>query len=541
MVKRKQTNHGELRSLQIPLSVHRYDLTNVNSNCGEHLNIEHLRPFFPPIQKLFKTSELERITEFGIRFNEEITKIVDSSHIKTTSGETREIHSKVTMILNPYKWMRGEYGDAIGLPTSSEKANVVSEKIQNPNNASYVGAIISAVLSQTGCNHFPKVYGVFTGLSLKHTIDISDDYLELSERPWFSQNIGKTFEIKLSENVQDSTEFKHTRTARLSIQLGEEALLGDISEVSAMDVGNVEMATLTGVVRDEEEDDDCSDSSSVSTSYVFNVRSCDCSESDDEEDDEENESFAWATFKNVPVQLTIMEKCVGTLYQLFVLNPDTEKHLAWITQVMFALTYAQRTCGFTHNDLHANNVMYVETKEEYFYYSCGGSLYRVPTYGYLIKIIDFERGVASIKIVGMKEPKLFMSDHYNPEEEAGGQYNYGETYLLKYPEIKPNPSFDLVRLATSIFWDLFPNGPGCSEYSENILFKLFMKWLTLEDGTSVLFSKLEEDHDRYHGFHLYKAIARFCKDAVPRKDIQLLKDIYGVENVTEGVSVLLVD
>jgi len=539
MVKRKQASHGELRSSQIPISLHRYDLPNINANSKECLNIEHLQPFFPPIQKLFKTGELERITEFGIRFNEEITGFVDSTHIKTNAGNVREIHSKITMILSPYKWMRGEYADMIGLPTSAEKASVVSEKIQNPNNASYVGAIISSVLSQTECRHFPRVYGVFTGLSLKHTIDISDDYLELSERPWFSQNIGKTFEIRLSENVQESTEFKHTRTARLSIQLGDEVDLGDVDEIAPIEVGNVEMASLTKISQHEEENDDQSDSSSVSTSYIFNVRSCDCSE--DDEDEDEGESFAWATFKNVPVQVTIMEKCVGTLYELFVMNPDTEKHLAWIAQVMFALAYAQRTCGLTHNDLHANNVMYVETTEEYFYYSCGGVLYKVPTYGYLIKIIDFERGIASVKIVGMREPKLFMSDHYHAEEEAGGQYNYGDFYNQKYSETKPNPSFDLVRLATSIFWDLFPEGPNWSEYSENTLFKLFMKWLTLEDGKSVLFSKLSEMHDRYHGFHLYKAISRFCKDAVPRKDVQILKDIYSVENVGDGSPVLLID
>jgi len=75
--------------------------------------------------------------------------------------------------------------------------------------------------------------------------------------------------------------------------------------------------------------------------------------------------------------------------------------------------------------------------------------YRVPTYGYLIKIIDFERGIGMVKLTGMKEPKLFMSDHFSIDEEAGGQYNFEQWYVSKYPVIKPNPSFDLVRLATS--------------------------------------------------------------------------------------------
>jgi hypothetical protein len=201
---------------------------------------------------------------------------------------------------------------------------------------------------------------------------------------------------------------------------------------------------------------------------------------------------------------------------------------------MFALAYAQRNYSFTHNDLHSNNVMYIPTDKEYLYYNCAGSFYRVPTYGYLIKIIDFERGIGSVRVMGMKEPKLFMSDHFAVDEEAGGQYNFEPWYLPKHPEIKPNPSFDLARLATSMFWDLFPEGPQCLEYRNNMVFKFFMKWLTLDDGTSVMFKDDDPEHDRYHGFYLYKAIARLCKNAVPRTEILSLKTVYSIESVPAG-------
>jgi hypothetical protein len=432
------------------------------------------------------------------------------------------------MLVSPYKWMRGEYGSTLGLPTSLEQATSAMHKIQNPNNAAYVGAIISSVLSQSGCIHFPRVYGVFTGTTTKHTIDISDDYGELSERPWFSQNIGKMFHVKLSDEIQEASEFRHTRTTRIAIQLGENVELGEVQHLETPMIEEPPMAEIEGLVHGSEElNDNESDSSSVSTSYVFGVRSCDCKDDESEDDEDESyEPFAWATFKDVPVQTTLMEKCNGTLYELLMLNPETEKHLAWISQVIFALAYAQRNFGLTHNDLHANNVMYVPTDTEFYYYNCGGILYRVPTYGYTIKIIDFERGVASVKVVGMKEPKLFISDHFCLEEEAGGQYNYGDYYVAKHAEIKPSPSFDLVRLATSLYWDIFPE-----PQPDNLLYKLFKKWLTMDDGTSVLFGKKVPQHDRYHGFHLYKAIARFCKDnAVPRKEIALLKEVYGIEN-----------
>ena len=532
-------SHSELRSSNVLLSLHKYNLEGLKVSAKQHWNVSNIQPYFPPVEKLFKTTDVEDISEYGIRFNDEASAVTDSSTIKTASGSLIEIHKKVTMILSPYQWMRGSYAP-IGLPSSSEQSRELFDKLQCSNNASYVGSIISAALSQTGCLHFATVYGIFNGVSDEHKLNISDDYSELCDRPWFSQNIGKFFDVHLSDEVQSSSEFKHTRTARVSIRLGEDAQLDNV-ETLDVPPADVRMGDLHQVLQDEEEDDAESDSSSVSTSYIFDIQSCDCEDEDDESYEGCEENFAWATFKNVPVQLTLMEKCTGTFYELIVQNPETEKHLAWVSQIMFALAYAQRIMGLTHNDLHANNVMYVKTQEEYFYYNCGGLLYRVPTFGYLIKIIDFERSIASIKITGMKSPKLFMSDQYHVDEEAGGQYNYGDYYLPKYPEIKPNPSFDLVRFATSIFWDLFPEGPESTEYSENLLFKLFMKWLTLEDGKSIMFSKLENRHDRYHGFHLYKAIARYCKDAVPRKEVTALKEIYGTESIPNGASVLLIE
>ena len=542
MVKRtKPSSNSELRNSQIQLSLHKYDMSILEHLSMMYWKIQNIQPYFPPIEKLFKSSDLESVTSYGIKFSDQISTIASPDKLQTVNGNIVNIHRKITMLVSPYKWMRGEYGKTLGLPTSLEQASIAMHKIQNCNNAAYVGAIISSVLSQSGCIHFPKVYGVFSGMTTQHTIDISDDYGELSERPWFSQNIGKMFDIKLSDEIQETNEFKHTRTSRLAIQLGDKAELGEVEDLETPIVENVQMADLNKVLQDDDDEDldDKSDSSSVSTSYIFGVHSCDCDENDEDDEDDEDEScepFAWATFKDVPVQLTLMEKCEGTLYELLMLNPETEKHLAWIAQVMFALAYAQRNFSFTHNDLHANNVMFVSTTSEFYYYNCGGILYRVPTYGYTIKIIDFERGIASVKLNGMKEPKLFMSDHFCIEEEAGGQYNYGDYYVPKHPEMKPSPSFDLTRLATSLFWDIFPDPEP-----DNLLYKLFTKWLTLEDGTSVLFGKKNASHDRFHGFHLYKAIARYCKDnAIPRKEIMSLKEVYGVESVGNN-HVLMID
>lgn len=533
MVKRKPSVGSDLRTNAVAISLQRYDTKALKA---QNWGVNHLQAFFPPIQKLFKTEVRDSPQEFGFKVNDSIAAILDADSIRTTKGNVVPVHRKTTMLLSPFKWMQGDYGTSIGLPTTEEESAEIWRKIQDPNNAAYVGALLSTILAQSGCPHFPKVYGVFTGVSEKHTIDISDDYAELSERSWFSSNIGKTFEIKLTDDVHDG-DFKHTRGARASVLLGEDMVLDDVKELEAPQVGPTEAAEMNQLMRDDDDDnDDESDSSSVSTSYVFGVKSCECDsdDEDEEEEDEDGEPFAWASFTNVPVQITVMEKCAGTFHELCSTTTDSSKHLAWLSQVVFALAYAQRNYSFTHNDLHSNNVMYVPTDKEYLYYNSAGSFYRVPTYGYVIKIIDFERGIGSVRVVGMKEPKLFMSDHFSVDEEAGGQFNFEPWYVSKYPEIKPNPSFDLVRLATSIFWDLFPEGPGCLDYRTNPVFERLIKWMTTEDKGSVLFGKNEAKHDRYHGFHLYKAITRYCKNAVPRTEILSLKPVYNIESVPVG-------
>ena len=508
---------GELRTIPVNLSLHKYSLDELKREAEREWGIQNLQPFFPSLEKLFKTENKPKPLEYGIQFSDEIHSIISKHTIRTKSG-IKSIHNKVSMVLNSYKFIQEDYGK-IGLPSTKEQSESIYHKFQNPNNSAYIGSLFSALLSESSCPNFPKVYGIFLGTAVKHTIDISDDYEELCERPWFTQNIGKTFDLKISEETGNI--FKHTRTSKLELNLGDEMTLDGVEELAVERI-EAEPSSLQQMFKEQKSDDNISDSSSVSTSYFFDVHSCDCEEDDleDDVDEEDTEPFAWATFSNVPVQITVMEQCEGTIFQLFMSYNDNEKHIAWLTQVILALSFAQKNFGFVHNDLHANNIMYVSTEKEFLYYSMNGQFYKVPTYGYIIKIIDFERGTGSVKIMGMKEPKFFMSDHFMISEEAGGQYNTEPYFTNKFPNVRPNASFDLARFATSMFWDLFPNGPACEEYSKNQIFQWFTKWMTTEDGKSVLFRDDKSRHDRFHSFHLYKAIVRFCKNAVPSKQLQ---------------------
>jgi hypothetical protein len=537
MVKRKSSTTGELRTSPIVLGMTRVPTIQLNA-----WDIKHSQTFFPPLESLFKTESLSHVNQYGIRFSDPISAVPSEDVVRLLSGKTVNVHRKSTMLLSPFKWMKGEFGH-LGLPTSKSNADEIHSKLQSPNTAGYVGSILSVALSHSGCLHFPKVYGVFTGTSTKHVINISDDYEDLSERKWFSQNIGKTFQIALNEHVGNT--ISYTRNARDRILIGDDVELGDVEELAGVPTNVTEAADMNAILHDHDSSQEDDDLSSMNTSYVFNIESIDTDAFSESEsisvEEEEDEPFAWATFENVPVQTTVMEKCMGLFYMLLKEDTNTEHHMAWFSQIIFALAFAQRNFAFTHNDLHANNVMYVPTEDTHLYYMHAGVYYAVPTYGYLIKIIDFDRSIGSVRLPGMKEPKLFMSDHFSADEEAGGQYNTFPFYVSKYPIVKPNPSFDLVRLATSLFWDLFPNGPKYDEYQNNEVFRMFMRWMTLEDGTHILFHKTQPKMDRYPGFHLYKAIARYCKDtAVPRKEIAELKQ-YIVSGFPVGHVPLVID
>ena len=87
--------------------------------------------------------------------------------------------------------------------------------------------------------------------------------------------------------------------------------------------------------------------------------------------------------------------------------------------------------------------------------------------------------------------------------------------------VYPNMSFDLSRLSSSIFDDLFPFYPNRNEIdSDNQssdLHSLLLSWITDKHGNLVT---------RFDDFNLYKSIARDVISAVPKE--QLGKDIFKI-------------
>jgi hypothetical protein len=60
-----------------------------------------------------------------------------------------------------------------------------------------------------------------------------------------------------------------------------------------------------------------------------------------------------------------------------------------IIQTLSTILVAQECRHFTHYDLHSNNVLVIETDKSSFEYEIGNAKYTIPTYGYMIKIVDF--------------------------------------------------------------------------------------------------------------------------------------------------------
>jgi hypothetical protein len=211
---------------------------------------------------------------------------------------------------------------------------------------------------------------------------------------------------------------------------------------------------------------------------------------------------------------------------------------AWIFQVIAALTTAQSSYDFVHNDLHTNNVMWCGTGETHLYYHVTGGAggdryYRVPTYGRIFKLIDFGRATFRPPSLAKRDNHLWFPDVYGPNGDAAEQYNCGPYYNQKKPKVTPNKSFDLCRLAVAILDTLWLDQPEVAQgrkvmtrepgrhQAETVspLWNLMWLWLTDRNGKNIL--RTPDDRERYKTFDLYCAIARDAINAVPAQQLTL--------------------
>ncbi len=240
-------------------------------------------------------------------------------------------------------------------------------------------------------------------------------------------------------------------------------------------------------------------------------------ESDSESEQESNSSIntdelqIYAYINNFPVQLICLEKCKNTVDSLFTEDKITEElGLSFMMQITFTLLILQKVFHFTHNDLHTNNIMYIETDIEYIYYKYNLKTYKIPTYGYIFKIIDFGRAIYKY------DGTVYCSDSYSKGEDAHTLYNFKPFFNKNIPIIEPNYSFDLCRLGISIYDMIMEPIVDIKTLNK------FQEWiyrLCLDDNNKSIIYKKNGD-PRYTGFKMYKMIAKTVHNHTPMTQLE---------------------
>lgn len=452
------------------------------------------------------------------------------------SGNVENVraHIKSVPLLDVIEVMKGKYLPekvVSCLPSRERELDRTYEKISDSNNQAYVDCLAGYVLStlRDQCPGFPRFYGHFTGLTPQLRIDVTEDFYSIRNEAWFHRGIGSRFKIEVREDYASFKSGKQTREIQITDdEFGFTEELKEIAEdpnVIAQEwVEEDQEHELTEVyvMEDHEDSIDDTDSNIETDSEEENDTDEDTgSESDgdtdigsesesDSEDDEPDEGVFFAIIPNMPVQSAIYENLEGPIDTLLGSSEITEQEwLAILFQITFSLAIAQKEYSFVHNDLHTNNVMWIPTDKEWIVYKVNNKVFKVPTFGKIIKIIDYGRSYYKY------HNHEYLSDAYKSKGDAEGQYNYPPYYNPRETRVPPNPSFDLPRLACSMYEGLF--SPE-HDPDTNTLSAMLHRWLIDSRGKNILWNR--NGDERFGGFLLYKHIARYCTNVIPIHELE---------------------
>ena len=498
----------------------------------------------------------------------------------------KPIFIKFGPLLDPIRYMIGKYNisdDKIRtLPSLTTTTHDCLPKILDKNNTSYVDNffcfLTSKLLHEHKFSHGLDYYGSFVGLQDKYKMNIMDDLEYLQTSTYFNENVGKHFTCPFLNNKVDFTNFG-SRSNKLKLNISNKTELSDISvldldaEELEISVENVESNNVIENVYEKtesiksmtstsssnssnnsetnystEDEESVKESGSESeeeegseTGSEENSHTADDSDSssefskissrDDNETSEEEDIFAY--INHFPVHMICLEKCDGTIDELFDKSIITlETGSSAMMQIIMSLIAYQKTFHFTHNDLHTNNIMYVNTEEEFLYYKFNNKTYKVPTYGKMYKIIDFGRGIYKF------QGKTYCSDSFASGGDGHTQYNCEPFMDENKPRIDPNYSFDLCRLGCSIYDFIIDDDENEDEYDE--LQKTIVRWCLDDNGKNVLYKKNGEE--RYPNFKLYKMIARTVHHHTPQEQLNFpLFSQYETNDVLNSESIMDID
>lgn len=508
-----------------------------NKNNLKHLEIlelEHIQNYIPIYSTFFTLND----TNWNnINLNQSLTIQKIGKNIKKNSYDCtllddknnvveKPVFFKFSPLVDPFKYIIGMYSqdNILNLPSLTNQSSC-NNKIIDPNNSGYTDGFFyylsSKLLNDYHFVHGIDFYGSYLAIKNNFEFNVYDDFDYVKNNTYVIKYYNKLFQFnqELGEIF-----FRDSKTSKPKLNIDDESKIElpivDLEQIqtSTPELDELKDITDTFVNNDEEEDhlSECSidteDSNTVSDGSCVTEILSDYSESSDEEDQEsymsEDEVVNMTIYK-MPVHVIAIEKCKYTLDHLINNElPDKELIAALFQIIMILITY-QKVFDFTHNDLHTNNVMFIETNEKFLYYCYENVHYKVPTYGKIFKIIDFGRSIYTYNGVQI------VSDSFGPNGDAKTQYNIPPYVNNAKPLLYPNYSFDLCRLACSLF-DMF-------EYNDNSKIKKLIDELCKDDkGRNILYKK--DGEERYPDFKLYKMIARTAHQHTPKN--QLNKEIF---------------
>lgn len=461
--------------------------------------------------------------------------------LKTAAGDA-PVFVKRVHLLDPLNAMQGDYvwPEDGGLPAPSDLWKSALAKINEPMNEAYTDALFAMCASrmvESGHSaHWCKCYGTYSARVDRYLYNISEEYDSLRVKPWWRRNqkLG-LFSIPPPEDESDAS------PNPIFAATGEELDVADFEMVDSELPTNSVICVAAEETKEDEPVHDGNEPIVLSAPKLRLRRITPDSkgsetESGDDDDDDYEDMFA--EFNNFPVQVTFLERAQGTMDDLLdaeepeMSETKEQRWSAWLFQVIAALIEAQYYYGFVHNDLHTNNVMWVDTELTHICYKVmksGSTHYmNVPTYGKLMKIIDFGRASFTLP-----EPAgFFISDAFFPGNDACTQYNCEPFYDPKEgKKVEPNTSFDLCRLSVSMIEALYPEVPKAAQpvkvmsreggkmypETESGVYNMLWEWLIDDSGQNIL--RLPNGKERYPDFDLYRAISTDVHRAIPAKQI----------------------
>jgi|UniRef100_A0A6C0H495 hypothetical protein len=536
----------------------------------EFLDITNIQNYFPLYNNYFDLNsnnynainlnnsyKLETIVE-KINYNKFVATICDVCN----NNCSKHIFIKFSPLIDPVKYMLGKYDNDYNISElpklySSDHVNNSIEyytkykKILDPNNSAYIDGFFS-FLSSCLLNNYSfynglNYYGAFLGIKNNFKVNISEDLEFLNESEHFHKYRDNLFKIEGNEKIRNifckSNKYKKAllitaNTEDLPIDdltiddltiddltiedlniskqhsLENKTIIQELEltyeNVELLDKASTKSSNHNTSKNESTNSSSCSSRSSNTESLDSNKTESDELSSQDSYGDEE----IFCSIDKFPVEIIVLECCHDTLDSY--ISSKKIKDDEWesiVLQILFTLITYQKVFWFTHNDLHTNNIVYVETEKKYLYYKFNNSHYKVPTFGKIYKIIDFGRAIYRFK------NKFMCSDSYSHDGDAATQYNC-EPYLNENkPRLDPNYSFDLCRLGCSLF-DYFIDDLEDIKKLKSPIKKIMIEWVYDDKNKNILYKN--DGTERYPDFKLYKMIARNVHKHTPQNVLKKL-------------------